>query len=334
VRLMDLIVQGRSAAVRTAQQSVLPSAARFVEPIRTCPLRCVLADDLTRCATELAFAEGDQLSGCVDLLHVPAQSLWIEWAESPRQEALRAIPSLAVLEGSPCRRAGALITASTGCRSGYLRTFWSTAEELAYLSPLITHFDFDIAYEKPAQPPSLWRGETLLTLADEPAIDALLRHLRFNFDEEWASYYRSKCSSGEQKDEVLRACMAGCAYDAPMIFAFFLLLAAAGSLPHQAVRHEGLNCKRRRAGKSDLLEHTEYSGPLAAPVTNPWQDTQGDSWRSRPRLHHVRGHIVRRGSTIFWRSPHLRGNARFGRVVSRTITLSFDQRSPKRLTSL
>jgi hypothetical protein len=38
-------------------------------------------------------------------------------------------------------------------------------------------------------------------------------------------------------------------------------------------------------------------------------------------LHHVRGHIVRRGNKVFWRSPHLRGDARLGVVRSRTVQL-------------
>jgi hypothetical protein len=40
-------------------------------------------------------------------------------------------------------------------------------------------------------------------------------------------------------------------------------------------------------------------------------------------LHHVRGHIARRGDKVFWRLPHLRGSARLGVVRSRTVQLSF-----------
>jgi hypothetical protein len=45
--------------------------------------------------------------------------------------------------------------------------------------------------------------------------------------------------------------------------------------------------------------------------------------RRGPRLHHVRGHIARRGDKVFWRLPHLRGSARLGVVRSRTVQLSF-----------
>jgi hypothetical protein len=39
----------------------------------------------------------------------------------------------------------------------------------------------------------------------------------------------------------------------------------------------------------------------------------------------VRGHLVRRGSELFWRVPHLRGNVRAGIVRSRTVTWTIDR---------
>jgi hypothetical protein len=38
----------------------------------------------------------------------------------------------------------------------------------------------------------------------------------------------------------------------------------------------------------------------------------------------VRGHLVRRGSQLFWRVPHLRGSARQGSVRTRTVTWTFE----------
>jgi hypothetical protein len=47
--------------------------------------------------------------------------------------------------------------------------------------------------------------------------------------------------------------------------------------------------------------------------------------RRSPRLHHVRGHIARRGDKVFWKSPCLRGNAMHGVIRSRTVELRFCQ---------
>src|SRR5271163_2557631 len=107
MRLLDLIGQGRSAAVRSKDGCVLPGAEGFERAIRDCPLRYVLSDELVRCATHLAYAEGDRLSGCLDLIHVPAQEFWVEWFEPPRLQALQEIPSLDVTIGHRAKRAGA-----------------------------------------------------------------------------------------------------------------------------------------------------------------------------------------------------------------------------------
>lgn len=49
----------------------------------------------------------------------------------------------------------------------------------------------------------------------------------------------------------------------------------------------------------------------------------GPIGRRSPRLHHVRGHLVRRDNKVFWRIPHLRGNASRGVVRSRMVCLSY-----------
>jgi hypothetical protein len=325
MRLLNLISQGRAARVRADDGCEMPGADRFSEAIRDCPLRYVLSDELVRCATQLAYAEGDRLSACLDLIHVPTQTLWIEWADGPRREALEAIPALEVKSVAPSRHGGALVTARPNCRSGHIRTFWSTLNEQAYLSPIVITFDLDRPPLAPTpKDPSVWRGETVLTMDGEPAIAELLSHLRYHFDDDWAAYYHARCHTDELRAAVLRSSLGGCAFDAPMLLAFFLLLGARDLLPRQEVRHEHLNCVRRRGGKPPLLEHIEVSAPLDKAIAHGWAQP-GESSRLRPRLHHVRGHLVRRGSAVFWRSPHLRGNGRLGQVRSRTVVLTFEQ---------
>jgi hypothetical protein len=329
MRLLDLIAQGRSARVLAADGQELPGAGQFGEVIRACPVRYVFSDELSRCATQLAYAEGDRLSSCLDLIHVPARCLWVEWPDAPRREALQAIPTLEVHSGAASRHCGALITAAANCRSGQVRTFWSAPDEWAYLSPVITSFDFD---RPPAAAASAeagagsWRGETVLRMDGEPALEDLLVHLRFHLDDEWAAYYRARCRTEQVRAALLRRCLGACAFDGPMLMAFFLLLGARDLLPRQEIRHERINRVRCRAGKPPLLEHIEVSAPLDRPPTRAAASVEA-SVRMSPRLHHVRGHIVRRGPAVFWRSPHLRGSARLGQVRSRTVVLTFDSRA-------
>jgi hypothetical protein len=122
------------------------------------------------------------------------------------------------------------------------------------------------------------------------------------------------------------------AADIPMMLAFFLLLSTRGGLPRRVQSLDKLNRARARSGKAPLLEHIEVSAPLL------WEQNEaqaGDSHGGRraPRLHHVRGHLVRRGSQLFWRVPHLRGSASSGVIRSRTVTWTIDQPQTSRAVS-
>lgn len=325
MRLLDCIAQGRSARIPLDDGYLLPTADRFGNDIRECPLRYVLCGELVRCATQLAYAEGDRLSTCLDLVHIPSKSVWVEWPDDDRLRALEGIPTLEVQRHGGARRGGALITSDSGGRSGHVRSFWSTRDDIAHLSPVVTYFDFDATPGIPRRTGiGGWRGEAFLHLDDEPAIDELLKHLRFSFDQEWATYYHERCHSDTMREAVLRASLGRVAFDTPMLMAFFLLLDAKNLLPRQAVRNERLNRARQVAGKPPLLEHVEVLAPVYGAHTSS-SVSGGESMRLRPRLHHVRGHIARRGATVFWRRPHLRGNARLGKVRSRTVVLSLER---------
>jgi len=66
----------------------LPGPAQYANRIAQCPLRWVVADDLTRVSSELAFAGGERLAGCLDLVRIPAPLLWIEWNDEVHQQAI------------------------------------------------------------------------------------------------------------------------------------------------------------------------------------------------------------------------------------------------------
>jgi hypothetical protein len=324
MRLLDLISQGHSATVRADDGSVLPAAGEFQKELGQCPLRYVLSDELVRTATHLAYAEGDRLSACVDLIRAPARSLWVEWADAPRQEILNSVPSLNTGSDSGVVRAAALLRTAADCRSGVVRTFWSGRDEKAYMSPVTTLFNFD---QEPKSPDSAgWCGAAVLHMPEEPAIDELLGHLRFQFDAAWSGHYARRCPSPEARSRILHANLAGCAFDMPMLTGFFLLLGARDMLPRQAVDLERLNRRRLQSGKQPLLEHIVVSAPVNAPPSSAAAQP-GVALRDGPCLHHVRGHLVRRGSSVFWRSPHMRGSGRFGQIRSRTVVLHFANHS-------
>src|SRR5258708_3430475 len=238
MRLLDLIAQSSPSQSGVPPTQPLPGPHHFAQAVHACPLRLVLADDLTRCSTALAYAEGDRLSGCLDLVLVPSERLWVEWAEWPRMEALSDILETQINPTVTGGRTGVLINSDASGRAGTIRSFWSTA------------------------------------------------------------------------------------FIIPMLFALFLLLAAKGGAQQRVVNMDRLNRMRRHSGKTELLEHVEVFASLRAQREGNRTHVDANTRIGR-RLHHVRGHLARRGYSIFWRSPHLRGNARLGVVRSRTVELTF-----------
>jgi hypothetical protein len=332
LRLLDLVAQSTSAALTLPRGWALPSAHQFAEAVRTCPLRLVLADDLIQYTTYLAYAEGRRLSGCLDLIHVPTPQLWLEWLDATQQSTLREIPwrattascSVTRTSCSSVRRTGALIAADPAGRAGTMRTFWSTHDEQVYSAALLTDFDLDRVMRPALEIDAVFSGAAFgVVIPLEPALDELLSHIRFRLDPAWANYYRAADLTESQQLLVLHEVLGTMAFDMPMILALFLLFAAKDGLQRRAADLERLNCARRRSGKRALLEHIEVRAPIAVGDQCPASHAANANRRRGPRLHHVRGHIARRGDKVFWRLPHLRGSARLGLVRSRTVQLSF-----------
>jgi hypothetical protein len=323
MRLLDLVAQSSPSQSDLPPTWLLPGPHHFAEAVHACPLRLVLADDLVRCATALGLAEGDRLSGCLDLLRVPSERLWVEWAEEPRHAALCEIPELHIQPAANAGRAGVLVHSDATGRTGTIRTFWSTADDKTYAAAMIADFDLNVPIRSPGSIAAVFDGGAAgVCLPEEPAIDALLSHISFRFDPAWSYYYRSANLSNHQQSAVLRAALGSMAFDVPMLFAVWLLMAATDGAQRSVVNLDRLNRARRLAGKSELLEHVEVRTSIQAQRHGNRSDGNTKTRFGR-RLHHVRGHLARRGCKIFWRSPHLRGNARLGVVRSRTIELTF-----------
>jgi len=263
------------------------------------------------------------LSGCLDLLRVPSERLWVEWAEGPRQAALREIPELNVEPVMNAGRAGALVRSDASGRTGTIRTFWSTADERTFAAAMIADFDLNVPIRNSQSIATVFDGGCAgVCFPEEPAIDALLSHIRFRFDPAWSQYYRSASLSDNEQSAVLRASLGSMAFDVPMLFALWLLMSATDGVQQSFVNLDRLNRARRLAGKSELLEHVEVRTSIQAQRHDDRSDGDAKTRMGR-RLHHVRGHLARRGHKIYWRSPHLRGNARLGIVRSRTVELTF-----------
>ena len=153
-------------------------------------------------------------------------------------------------------------------------------------------------------------------------MDAVLNHVRYRFDAAWSSYYRAGMLTAPEQAAVLRGALGTTACDTPMILALFLLMAAKDGVQKRISGLARLNRARQRAGRAPLLEHVDACLHLQ-PIVDSVERERGNIVRRPARLHHVRGHLTRRGNKIFWRTSHLRGSARQGSIRTRTVSLTF-----------
>jgi hypothetical protein len=336
MRLADRIAQCRTPLVvqNTTDGSVtqLNNAAAFAKDIEGCATRYVLSDELTRLCTALAYSKGARKLACTDLLHVPAERIWIEWTEAPWRNELARYgfkgASVAVSSG----RRGIFIQSNREGRRGLMRTFWASGESDLEVrsSSMEAYFDFDT--QEGADPATFDRHRRPTFCVSDGALgkaDVLRRCFRFWFERSWQEYYDGGRLTAVQSAALSHHALGSIAIDIPVVLAFFLLLATRPNLPRRPLMLERLNRARSKSGKARLLDQIEVFSPLL-PEYRPSDDSSSCVSRRASRLHHVRGHLVRRGSQIFWRVPHLRGRARSGVIHTRTVTWTIDPPERKR----
>jgi hypothetical protein len=330
VNLIDSVAQYHRPLVlrddSTGRVTALNNTADVAGLVARSSLRYVLSDDLTRLCADLAYSKGAGTVACGDLLHVPAQTLWMEWCNAPWTSALQHYGFPLIPAGPQwVGRRGAWVRATPDGRRGLVRTFWSATSADVLASSVEAYFDFDTVTGEEPEPLDGNTGLAGKVFDSERAPDDILgRCFRFRYEQSWADYYGSAGLSGEVGFALWRHAVGTIATDIPMLLTFFLLLATRSGLPQRSRTLEQLNRRRLHGGKAPLLEHIEVIAPLL-PEYREGRRGEPLAGRRGPRLHHVRGHLVRRGSQIFWRVPHLRGSARGGAVRSRTVTWTFDR---------
>ena len=341
--LADRIAQWRTPFIvedhRGSQVCRLDNTADHADEVRACPIRYVLDDNLTLLCADLAYSEGARALSCTDLLHMPAATFWVEWSNRPWQSALQCygFPLLGDGHQSVGRR-GALIRSSLDGRRGTVRSFWSAGESDAMVlaSSMEAFFDLDVQEGEEPEPPDANQCRPVIrvfegTLSDSN--DALARCFRFRYEQSWSEYYGKSALTEDARAAVCRHSLSTIAVDIPMLLAFALLLSVRGGLPQRMSNRGRLNRARQRAGKTPLLDHIQLRAPLLPDFTEQ-RRTEERGVRRGPRLHHVRGHLVRRANQLHWRVPHLRGSVRAGSVQTRTVVWTLDQDRSAREDSL
>jgi hypothetical protein len=296
------------------------NAADFRLKLQATPQRFILDSAATAFCTDFFVQQAGLLGDSVDILRFPAHRFWIEWAERTRVETLAALrpgPFAQRAEVPTETRAGALVEINSDGRSGKAWLFTGGAFG-AVLCPLYLDFNTQCPPAVEAQP--VLRQFKFANPA-LPELDGLSAWCTINVERSWYDYCRSATASDQHFNAEILRVASMLHFDWPMIAAFSLLY----PLPRPFVRRPSdlgkLNRARDGKGKPALLDHVEISASLVARAESD-RDGPGPGFGSGKRLHHVRGHLVRRGDRVFWRSPHLRGKPELGEIATRTVRVT------------
>jgi hypothetical protein len=334
MRLADQLAQAQAPFLvksnSTGKVTRLSGASDFAREIALCPTRYVLSDELTRICAALAYSKGARTLSFMDVIHAPAERVWIEWCEAPwQQELSRYGFSLAAHSSRAAGRRGAFVYSSPDGRRGLVRTFWSGGDSKCnvFASAMEAHYDLDAPRQAEDAACIAQTHRTYRVVDNEVADAATLRDcFWFSFESSWASYYETARVSAEDLQRIATIALGTIALDIPLLLSFCLLLGTRASLPQRSSDLVRLNRCRVRDHSAPLLEHIEVDAPVL-PDRRESSGGPGLPTRRRPRLHHVRGHLERRQNQLFWRIPHLRGSAHAGKLKSRTVTWTFDRSS-------
>jgi hypothetical protein len=336
MRLIDRIIQCSTPFIVedcvNGSHTRLSGAMDAAADLERCPIRYVLDDALICLCTDLAYSNGTTIMECADLIRVPAENTWVEWCNKPWQHALRRNGLNHDADNdSPVGRFGMLIRACSDGRRGVMRSFWSSG-------------DCDLDVHASATQARFHLDDAAAPLLDEPGVlrvaaramdpeRILSRCFQFEFEDSWARYYRKAAPSASQQREILHQSIGIVALAVPALLAFFLLLATRTGLPQRQCGLQRLNRGRMQRGREPLAEHIEVSAPLLPQYREADVEAAGAGARRHPRLHHVRGHLVRRHDRLIWRVPHLRGKSQAGVLKSRTVEWRFEGKAQRSVRS-
>jgi hypothetical protein len=324
MRLLDRVAQTRFASTLPTKAGELPLSApdELRRKLIDAPLRYVLADDVAAFCLRVMAEEPDFLLATRDLVRAPAPLLWVEWNDTICRRLLSELGLIAGIDPQNAHtRAGILVESAEGGRQGRIRSIWSRVDEdgACEVSPFAIEFDFDAPQNRLQARAA--NDEIGVFLHDAEALDGLLGCTRFHLLAPWGEWARITYPGAELAD-LFKPIFAELSSDFPFFWAFLIALGAQNAVEKRDIEYGQLNRTRLKRGKPALLAHVEVNARFGKNKTEGDDAALGETSRDSPRLHFVRGHLVRRADVVFWRSPHMRGSAQRGEVQSRTVHLA------------
>ena len=289
MRLFDRVVRSpRELLARdpAGMRHRLPGVGIDAEAIQDCGLRYILDQETSRQCLGLVRRDVGLLLPSNPLLRLPAERFWIEWTGDPAPGS-SFVPIM-----------GALVDASPDGRSGRIAGFWE--DENGQPGRCVAGIEFDL--DRPLHAPTGCRTTLQLKHGELHHLNDMFRHMLLHLDPAWTAFMMK--AQGAQEAYV-RTLAEAAWHNLPFVLTFSALLNNRNVLDERPSEFAKLNRARSRRGRAPMLDHIEVRMTLGAEARSG--AGQGAGLAAR-RLHHVRGHLVHRMGSIFWRTSHLRGD--------------------------
>jgi hypothetical protein len=301
MRLLDQVAQCREPVLVSLPGSgiwELPGAATLAAAVAEAPVRYVLSDEVREACHEITARWPDLMDPGSPSLRLPVPSMWIEWTEVDAEGA--------------ARRNGMLVRAGDGDRNGTIHVFWEDSETGAEMAQAHIRFDLDRIITQPqASTPGL---------PPHPSLRHLSAHFLMIVEPEWLRFFAASGRGTQALNTIVAQCAVQALPNFPFLIGFLRLVAVRRNIAETHVSRGDLNRARARRGKPPLLDHVEVSLAVGAAACAA---SGHGGLRAPCRRHVVRGHLVNRHGTVFWRQAHLRGHAGgAGSPIKRNVRVS------------
>jgi len=266
-------------------------------------LRYVLDEEVSRICDKLIREHFEMLADMIELVKLPSQTFWIE--------RLSEFPD----ENGGFSKLGILVEADEGCRSGELILFAEMPDSHPLIMPQKIVFDFDHSI---SGCDDITQFQAPLRDKDDLPQKTMSEHFAIKLHEGWDQYYNIERQPIFIANQII-ADLCHSLWDGLFLMAFSVLLASQRSFREVPRDFSKLNKARKHKGKAELCDFIEVKQSLFE-KSGAARATFATNKQS-PRMHIVRGHFVRRGTILFWRRTHFRGDAE--KIVrTRTVRLS------------
>jgi len=284
--------------------------------------RFLLDNAAVHASVEIGLGRPRVLLDALEHIQVPYPVMWVEWAESGREELRRRFQEEEIPGRPVPDRLGFLLETDTGGRKGTATWAWaSSGVDVPNIAPIGAFFDLDRRIEQPsARKTGILQSNLGQMWKDNPvqleALKDIWRTAKHKPSDWGLKYFDVLYSRFGDIEERLNASYADVYGEYIEIWTIILLLTSSRqAVEYRQVDRSKINKARTKRRETPLLDHTEVVMHLSRHIKGEGAARSPLTYaRKSPRIHLVSRYLARRGDKHWLVNPYVRGE---GEWVSR-----------------